>query len=197
MLEVSRELYDYWRELRGKQSAPDRNDVEPGAIRAILSDTFVLDFDREREFPFRISGTRANALFLRELRGASFLHLWRAPDRSAIAAVLQRSADHARPYLLDAVARPPGLGPLTMEIVLLPLRHQGSAHSRILGAIATEASPHWLGLVGAGEATLVSARPIAETHLPPTQRRVRDDGIVRGFAPRPRPYLCFSDHRPV
>ncbi len=197
MLEVSRELYDYWRKLKGKRRAPDRNDVEPGAIRAILSDTFILDFDREQEFPFRISGTRANALFLRELRGSSFLHLWRAADRNAIATTLQRSADHARPYLLDVEARPPGLGRLAMEILLLPLRHQGSAHGRILGAITTDASPHWLGFVGAGEVALISAHPIAEQRSAALETRPRDDGIVKGFAPRPRLYLCSSDHRPI
>src|SRR6202046_1638798 len=73
------ELYAYWNRLRGARSAPERNDVDPGAIRGVLADTFVLDFDARRGFPFRIAGSRANALFLKELRGFSFLDLWAAP----------------------------------------------------------------------------------------------------------------------
>ena len=76
-LAVSRELYAYWDTLRAGRSAPERNDIDPGAIRGILADTFVLDFDPKRGFPFRIAGSRANALFLRELRGFPFLQLWR------------------------------------------------------------------------------------------------------------------------
>ena len=35
----------------------------------------------KRGFPFRIAGSRANAIFLKELRGLSFLELWRDADR--------------------------------------------------------------------------------------------------------------------
>ena len=83
-LATSMELYAYWNALRAGRSAPERNDIEPGAIRGILADTFVLDFDKENGFPFRIAGSRANALFLTELRGLSFLLLWREADRQKI-----------------------------------------------------------------------------------------------------------------
>jgi hypothetical protein len=33
-------------------------------------------------------------------------------------------------------------------------------HSRILGCIAVNAAPHWLGLIGAGQATLTSLRSL-------------------------------------
>jgi hypothetical protein len=156
-LAISRELYAYWDALRAGRSAPERNDIEPGAIRGVLADTFVLDFDAESGFPFRIAGSRANALFGTELRGLSFLELWREADRQTIKAVLQRLANDAEPTVLSAEARPPGLDSLKIETILLPLRHHGSTHSRILGAIAVEAAPHWIGLVGAGPARLISA----------------------------------------
>jgi len=40
-----RELYDYWNARRGLRSAPDRADIEPGAIRRVLADTFIMAFD--------------------------------------------------------------------------------------------------------------------------------------------------------
>ncbi len=158
---VSSELYAYWNALRAGRNAPERNDVEPGAIRSVLADTFVLEFDAGIGFPFRISGSRVNALFLRELRGLSFLKLWRETDRSEIVSVLQRVADTAQPCLLGAEARPPGLGPVAVEVSLLPLRHHGSTHSRILGSLAAaDTDTDWLGLVGAGAATLISVKAL-------------------------------------
>jgi hypothetical protein len=157
---VSSELYAYWNALRAGRIAPERNDVEPGAIRGVLADTFVLEFDAGIGFPFRISGSRVNALFLRELRGLSFLKLWREADRSEIESVLQRVADKAQPCLLGAEAKPPGLGSLHIEVAVLPLCHHGSTHSRILGSLASDAGPDWLGLVEVGSATLVSVKAL-------------------------------------
>jgi hypothetical protein len=193
MLTVSKELYDYWRELKGERSAPERNDVEPGAIRAILADTFILDFDRSRGFPFRISGSRADALFLRELRSSPFLQLWRKGDRETMGTILQRSADHARPYLVRAEAKPPGLTALAVQVMLLPLCHQGSAHARILGSIATESSPHWLGLIGAGEVALKSTHPLDTQGFPAVADKSAPDAEpVAPFATRPPLPVCAS-----
>ena len=107
-LAISRELHAYWDGLRAGRSAPERNDIEPGAIRGVLADTFVIDFDAQSGFPFRIAGSRAKALFGIELRGLSFLELWREADRQTIKAVLQRVANDAEPTVLSAEAGPPG-----------------------------------------------------------------------------------------
>ena len=56
-LAATMELYAYWNRLRGARSAPERNDVDPGAIRGVLADTFVLDFDEAwGAFPFALPG---------------------------------------------------------------------------------------------------------------------------------------------
>jgi hypothetical protein len=34
---ASRELYAYWQEKRGTRPAPERTDIEPGAIRGVLA----------------------------------------------------------------------------------------------------------------------------------------------------------------
>src|SRR6202008_4456889 len=39
----NRELFEYWNLRRGERLAPERGDIEPGAIRSILGDTFVLE----------------------------------------------------------------------------------------------------------------------------------------------------------
>jgi hypothetical protein len=178
-LAISMELYAYWNALRAGRSAPERNDIEPGAIRGILADTFVLDFDKENGFPFRIAGSRANALFLTELRGLSFLLLWREADRQKIKSIIQRVANESQPILLCADGEPPGLEPLQIETTLLPLRHHGSTHSRVLGCIAANAPPHWLGLIGAGPARLISTSPL-DSGQPPASAGT-SPAAERGF----------------
>jgi len=159
-LAASQQLYAYWNELRGARSAPERNDVDPGAIRGILADTFILEFDAGRAFPMRIVGTRTNALFLRELRGAPFLELWREEDREETRDILASVADEAQPFLIGATGRPLGFAAVDVEILLLPLRHHGDTHSRILGCCAPHAAPHWLGLLAVESLALLTLRAL-------------------------------------
>lgn len=180
MLPISLELYRYWVALKARRGAPERCEVEPGAIRAILGDTFMLDFDDADGFPLRIAGSKANALFLRELRGLPFLDIWRSEDRADLRRALWRAADDVRPVLLTGLAQPPGLEPAQIEALLLPLRHGGSAHSRMLGALALEAAPQWFGLVGAGPVALVDARAVEDSEA--------DPGALAGAAGFGRPF---------
>jgi hypothetical protein len=183
-LAATMELYAYWNRLRGARSAPERNDVDPSAIRGVLADTFMLDFDEKRGFPFRIAGSRANAIFLKELRGLSFLDLWRDADRSELDSVLHCVADEAQPFLIGAEARPPGLGAVDIEAILLPLRHHGLTHSRVLGGFAVHAAPAWMGLMGAGPITLTSLRALDSSTRwgPPAE-----DVPAAGFSHRDTP----------
>jgi hypothetical protein len=193
------ELYAYWNRLRGARSAPERNDVDPGAIRSVLADTFMLDFDARRGFPFRIAGSRANALFLKELRGFSFLDLWRSVDRKELDSILHCVADEAQAFLIGAEARLPNLDAADVEIVLMPLRHHGLTHARVLGGLAVHAAPAWMGLSSAGPIALTSLRALD----PPTRERLKpEDPAPLGFSLRdtPRRYkhlFVYSGDRPA
>jgi hypothetical protein len=145
--QATRELFRYWNELRGERTAPERNDIDPGAIRHVLADTFMLDIDAERRFPFRLAGTRVNALFDAEQKGRSFLDLWTEDERRNLAGVLMTVADGACPVVAGAVAAPLGHAECPFELLLLPMRHHGKTHSRILGIIKTVKAPSWLGLL--------------------------------------------------
>ena len=39
----TRLVYEYWDALRGERAAPERGEIEPGALRHALADTFVLE----------------------------------------------------------------------------------------------------------------------------------------------------------
>jgi len=159
-LAASQQLFSYWTQLRGARGAPERNDIDPAAIRGVLADTFILEFNPPIGFPLRISGSRTNALFLRELRGAPFLELWRPEDRAETHEILIAVADEAQPFLLGAVGGPPGVETTDVELLLLPLRHHGATHSRMLGACAPRALPRWLGLLPIGPLALTSLRAL-------------------------------------
>jgi hypothetical protein len=178
------ELYAYWNGLRGKRSAPERKDVDPAAIRGVLADTFVLDFDASRGFPFRIAGSRSNALFLRELRGFSFLELWRDADRHDLESILHCVADEAQAFLIGAEAGPSGHDAVDIEVIFLPLRHHGLTHSRVLGGFAVHSAPAWMGLTSAGPIALTSFRALD----PPMRQTLAPDGAApAGFSLRNMP----------
>ena len=170
MLAVTTELYAYWNGLRGARAAPERNDIDPGAIRGVLPDTFVLDFDERGGFPFRIAGSRANALFLRELRGVSFLDLWRDADRADLSAILHCVAGEIRPVLIGAKGGPAGAEPVDIEVILLPLRHHGLVRARVLGALAANATPDWMGLIEAGPLSVATHEPLGSAAENPGQQ---------------------------
>jgi len=159
-LAVSQQLFSYWNELRSARSAPERNDIDPGAIRGVLADTFILEFNPSAGFPLRIVGSRTNALFLRETRGEPFMGLWREEDRIETGDILASVADETQPFLIGAVGGPPGVAPTDVEVLLLPLRNHGATHSRILGACTPRALPRWLGLLPIGPLTLTSLRAL-------------------------------------
>ncbi len=159
-LAASRELFAYWNALRGARSAPERDDVDPGAIRGVLADTFILEFDPAGGFPLRVVGTRTNALFLSELRGSPFLEMWRQADRAEIAEIVVALADEAQPFVIGAAAAPLGFPPVDVEVLLLPLRRRGDTHARALGCCAPRGAPPWLGLAGVGSLTLLTLRAL-------------------------------------
>ena len=175
-LAASRELFAYWNALRGARSAPERDDVDPGAIRGILADTFIVEFDLPAGFPLRIVGSRTNALFLHELRGSPFLDMWRVADRAEIAGIVVALADEAQPFLIGAAAAPLGFPHVDVEVLLLPLRQRGDTHARALGCCAPRGVPRWLGLAGVGSLTLLTLRALGPSD--------RDDEGLSGEPPQ-------------
>jgi hypothetical protein len=156
--QATKELFRYWNELRGERTAPERNEIDPGAIRHVLADTFMLDIDAEQRYPFRLAGTRVNALFDAEQKGRSFLDLWTEEERRNLAGVLMTVADGACPVVAGAVAAPDGYSECPFELLLLPMRHHGKTHSRILGIIKSVRQPSWLGMLPIGPLKLRSLR---------------------------------------
>jgi len=86
--------------------------------------------------------------------------LWRLDDRAEANEILAAVADETQPFLIGAVGGPPGVETTDVEVLLLPLRHHGATHSRILGACAPRSLPRWLGLLPIGPLALTSLRAL-------------------------------------
>lgn len=158
--QATRELYAYWNALRRQRAAPDRAEIDPAAIRTVLSDTFMIEADRDSLFPLRLSGARVNALWARDLKGRSFLDLW-GEDRANIAAVLLTVMDGACPVVAGAQTKLGGRPPIDLELLLLPLRHHGRTHARVLGSLSSLHYPEWVGLIPVEHLELRSLRIIS------------------------------------
>jgi hypothetical protein len=150
----TRELFDYWNARRGTRSAPERNEIEPGAIRRTLGDTFMLTFDPRAGHPFRIAGTRVCAVFGRELKGLAFTEIWASASRDPIRDVLATVATESIGVVAGASGRNGAGAVLELEFLVLPLAHRGGASTRILGALVPAEVPYWLGTETLGPLTL-------------------------------------------
>jgi hypothetical protein len=156
----TRDLYSYWDRLRGTRSAPERVDIDPGAIRRILGDTFIVEVDAAATYPFRLAGTRLCALMGHELRGSSFLESWAGADGAEATRLLSAVVDDSAAVVVGVEAHSNQGHVLELEMLLLPLRHRGKTHSRILGSLTPAQSPYWIGSCPVARLSIRSIRVI-------------------------------------
>jgi hypothetical protein len=154
----TRELFDYWNTRRGIRPAPERSEIEPGAIRGVLADTFMITFDPRTGHPFRIAGTRVCAAFGRELKGVAFTEIWAAASRDPIRELLTTVATETVGVVAGASGRSHEGAALDLEFLLLPLAHRSAASARMLGALVPTQVPYWLGSQTLGRLTLGTFR---------------------------------------
>ena len=141
----TREVFDYWNARRGTRFAPDRAEIEPGAIRRALGDSFVLTYDPVAGHPLRLAGTRICAMFGREIRNEPFARLWDSTSKPPIGELLAVVADEAVGIVAGVAARIADGSTVDLELLLLPLAYRGRTHVRMLGVLAPLATPYWLG----------------------------------------------------
>jgi hypothetical protein len=138
--QASRDFFDYWDRQRGMATAPDRYRIEPGAVRHVLADSFVLACGTDNGCPFRAAGTRLCALFGRELIDTPFLELWDAKSRDPIADLLAAAALEMRPAVAG-VAAVNDAGFLNLELLLLPFALKPHTPHRLTGLLVPLAPP--------------------------------------------------------
>ena len=174
----SREFFAYWDEKRAGARAPDRSEIEPGAVRELLGDIFVLSYDQAAGYPFRVAGTRVCALLGRDLKDQSFSALFTPGARREIEDVVTVVAEE----MLAAVA---GISAISrdgsrtnLELLLLPFNSRAHSPISLTGLLAPFGNePDLLS-----DFKLTSWRYLG--HQPPQRlvpRALRKLAIARGF----------------
>ncbi|WP_297113132.1 PAS domain-containing protein [uncultured Devosia sp.] len=167
-------LYTYWNAIRGSRSAPDRRDIDPTRIREALANTFILELDEADKFSFRLAGSHLCTSYCRELKGRSFSALWHDRDSDAMDTLIRAVTEDHAVALVTFQGSTALHTKVSFETILMPLRHNGSTHTRILGAMSALEEPYWLGVQPILEQRITGLRLIWPDEVPAeeTQREV-------------------------
>ena len=132
----SRAFFAYWDAKRGDARAPERSEIEPGAVRELLGDIFVLSYDNEAGFPFRVAGTRLSALLGRDVKDTSFSALFTPDSRREIENIVSYVAEEMLPAIAGITATAEDGRTAHLELLLLPFNHRAHAPVSMTGLLA-------------------------------------------------------------
>ena len=132
----TREFFAYWDRKRGDARAPDRSDIEPGAVRELLGDTFVLSYDSGAGHPFRVAGTRVCALLGRDLKDMSFSGLFAAESRREIEDIIGCVAEEMLAAIAGVTATSQDGSLAHLELLLLPFNARPHTPISLTGLLA-------------------------------------------------------------
>lgn len=158
---ASRELYAYWNSLRGEHPAPERSQIDPGAIRAALGDTLILSQERSKDATFRLAGTRVCALFCRELKNTAFEPLFDDRTRPELAELVRQTNADFTGLVAGLTANVADAPAMPLELLLLPIFQRGTSDGRLIGVLAPTSAPYWLGTKPVQSLTLNSWRHVS------------------------------------
>ena len=173
----SRKFFAYWDDKRGGARAPDRSEIEPGAVRELLGDIFVLSYDATSGYPFRVAGTRVCALAGCDLKDRSFSALFAPDARREIGDIITAVAEEMLAAVAGITATSEDGSPAHLELLLLPFNAGAHAPISLTGLLAPFESERRVLL----DFRLTSWRyldPQPEKLVPRALRKLK---IARGF----------------
>jgi hypothetical protein len=172
----SREFFAYWDAKRGDARAPDRSEIEPGAVRELLGDIFVLSYDNDAGYPFRVAGTRVSALLGRDLKDTSFSALFTADNRREIEDIITCVAEEMLAAVAGITATSEDGTTAHLELLLLPFNNRAHAPISLTGVLAPFEGD--LGTIGDFKVTSWRYLHRPQKLVP---RALRKLAIARGF----------------
>jgi hypothetical protein len=173
----TREFFAYWNDKRGDARAPDRSEIEPGAVRQLLGDTFVLSYDAAAGYPFRVAGTRVCALLGCDLKNRGFSTLFAPDARREVENIIAVVAEETVPAIAGITATTQDGSPAHLELLLLPFNARANAPLSLTGLLAQfESGPRLLR-----DLKLTSWRYLDQPVQKLVPRALRKLKIARGF----------------
>lgn len=132
----SRAFFAYWDDKRGAARAPERSDIEPGPVRGLLGDIFVLSCDDDAGFPFRMAGTRLCALLGRDLKEQSFPAMFAPESRAEVQDIVAIVAEELLVAVAGIDATTDDGAKVPLELLLLPFHTRAHAPISLTGLLA-------------------------------------------------------------
>ena len=169
-------LVGYWSRLRKGRDVPDQTDIDPRAIKRMLSHIFILEMANPARPTYRLAGTSLCDRFGMELKGAGFLTRWDGQSGTALAALLRQAMKTQQPVCLSSIGASADCGMVEMETLLLPISFNGGAASRFLGMTQT-----------LSDAAQLAGRPVAYQRLIASQFVREDEPLPNSNIPTPSP----------
>jgi hypothetical protein len=168
-------LVGYWSRLRRGREVPDQCDIDPRAIKRMLSFVFILDATDPERPHYRLAGTSLCDRYGFELKGTGFLAHWEAGSRAALGQLFKQALALKQPVTMSSFGTTPDGALVEMETVLAPITFGNDKPTRFVGMMQVLSDPSPL-----------AGRPIAFQRLVASQF-VREDEPLSTYAPPPPP----------
>ncbi len=192
-------LVGYWSRIRRGRDVPDQTDIDPRAVKRLLSYAFILECENPARPAYRLAGTALCERFGFELKGSSFLSHWEGQSAMALTGLLQQSLKVKKPLCLSSVATTSGHETVELETVLAPVSFNGGEPKRFFGLVQLLSDPGpLLGRAIAYE-RLIASKFIREdesdydqSDLPPPPTRI----VLKSHPKAPYLGLVISQDHP-
>jgi hypothetical protein len=167
-------LVGYWSRLRNGRDVPDQTDIDPRAIKRMLSHVFILDAANPARPIYRLAGTGLCERYGMELKGAGFLANWEGQSGVALASLLKQALKTRQPICLSAIGATTECGMVELETILAPISFNGEEPVRFLGLTQV-----------LSDMALLAGRPIAFQRLVASTLVHEDEPLAPATLPPP------------
>ncbi len=134
-------LVGYWSRLRRGRDVPDQCDIDPRAIKRMLSFVFILDAADPGQPYYRLAGTSLCERYGFELKGTGFLAHWEAGSRASLTLLLRQSLALKQPVAISSYGATPDGALVELETVLAPIAFCGAVPARFIGMAQVLSDP--------------------------------------------------------
>ena len=169
-------LVGYWSRLRKGRNVPDQTDIDPRAIKRMLSYVFILDAADPAHPIYRLAGTSLCERFGIELKSTDFLSHWEAQSRAALTTVLRQALATKQPICLSSIGATAECGMVEMETVLAPVTFGAGPATRFVGMVQI-----------LSDMTPLAGKPIAFERLIGSQLVLENEPLPTSFDLPPPP----------
>jgi hypothetical protein len=176
---ATRELYEYWDKQRGGAPAPERGDLEPGPIRHLIGDMFVVGCEEAPRFPLRVAGTRICAMVGRDVKGEDLLDLFARASRRQVEDFISMATEESLATIAGVTAFTGDRLAVHLELLLLPFATSALAPQSVTGSLVTLGVPTTLDHTPLRDLSLVTWRHAGHRTL--RQRTVHRLALAKGF----------------